>query len=153
MLLIAYFLAGLLCFGTIILIKIMLEYIDNRKQEKEKERQRELKAQKEKEHRDPIQRRDDEIVDLIKGYYKYDIVFNFYSLKRLLINENIEYSIYLDNEIVLQLYIYFSEIKIDMYIYKVESYDKVRIVNIYVIGDGGYEYNNCINNNNTLRLY
>ena len=75
MLLIAYFLAGLLCFGTIILIKIMLEYIDNRKQEKEKERQRELKAQKEKEYRDSIQRRDDEIVDLKKWVFKKALNF------------------------------------------------------------------------------
>ena len=59
MLLVAFFLAGLLCFGTIILIKIMFEYINNRIQEQ----QRELKAQKEKENRDSIQKRDDEIKD------------------------------------------------------------------------------------------
>lgn len=124
MLLVAFFLAGLLCFGTIILIKIMFEYINNRIQEQ----QRELKAQKEKENRDSIQKRDDEIIDLVMGYYKNKIIFNFHSFERLLINEHVEYNIHSDNSVESRFYIYLHKVKIDMRIYKIKEYDKVQII-------------------------
>lgn len=128
MLLVALFLATLLCFATIILVKIIFEYINNKIQEKEQERREKLKAQKEKEHRNSIQKRDDEIIDLVMGYYKNKITFNFHSFERLLINEHIEYNIHSDNSVESRFYIYLHEVKIDILIYKIKEYDKVQII-------------------------
>lgn len=137
MLLVALFLTTLLCFATIILVKIIFEYINNKIQEKEQERQEKekaqkekLKAQKEKEHRDSIQKRDDEIIDLVMGYYINNIIFNFHSFERLLINEYIEYNIYSDNSVESHFYIYLHETKVNMCVYKIKEYDKVQITSI-----------------------
>ena len=130
MLLVALFLATLLCFATIILVKIIFEYINNKIQEKEQERREKLKAQKEKEHRDSIRDRDNEIMDLIVGYYINNIIFNFHSFERLLINEHIEYNIYSDNSVESHFYIYLHETKVNICVYKMKGYDKVQITSM-----------------------
>ena len=127
MLLVALFLTVLLTFATIILIKMMFEYINNKIQKERQERERELKAQKEKEYRDSIKKRDDEIIDLVMGYYKNKITFNFYSFERLLMNEHVEYNIHADSTTTSRFYIYLHELKIDMRIYKIKGYDMVQI--------------------------
>ena len=127
MLLVALFLTVLLTFATIIIIKMIFEHINNKIQKERQERERELKAQKEKEYRDSIKKRDDEIIDLVMGYYKNKITFNFYSFERLLMNEHVEYNIHADSTTTSRFYIYLHELKIDMCIYKIKGYDMVQI--------------------------